>query len=158
MADTFTGFLTGGTAGHSNQAWTRQPYLVESVVDFAEQNAAAADVYRMIQIPAETLVLHAGLEVLTTVTSGGSATFDVEQTGGTANQWVAAHGTLTAGYASLVDSASTAPDLLVTTADTIDLLVNDNTATAGKVRVWAVLLDISGVNEDWTGSDATTTA
>ncbi len=155
---TYTGFLVGGTVGHPSRSWARHAYLVESIVDFAEQNATAADVYRMIQVPAETLILHAGLEVVTALTTASTPTFDVEITGGTDNQWVNAYATYTASYAPLVASSTTAPDRLLSSADTIDLLVNTGTVTVGKIRVWAMLIDISGVNEDFTGADATTTA
>ena len=151
---TFTGFLIGSTAGHPSKV--RTPYMVESVVNFEEQIAASGDVYQMIQVPAETLILHAGAEIVAAVTSGGSVDFDVD-TGVTANQWVAAYSTLTVGYMSIVDDTSTSPLQRITTADTIDLTCNTSTATVGIIRVYAVLLDVSDVEEEWLGSDATTT-
>ena len=149
---TATGFLAGSSTGHASEG--RIPYLVESVVDFALRNAAAADVYQMISIPAETVVLSAGLEVLTTISSAGSVTFDL----GAADddQYVAAHATLTAGYATAIVAHTLDPRAFVTSADTLDLLVNTSTATAGKIRVWALMIDISGVNETMTPADAST--
>jgi hypothetical protein len=155
---TYVDYLKGGTTGHPVHG-IRVPYMVESIVDFAKQNAAAADVYRMIQVPAQTLIMHAGLEVVTALTTASTPTFDIEITGGTANQFAAAYATYTAdGYSPLVASSTTAPDTLVTTADTIDLLVNTGTVTVGKIRVWAILCDISGVNEDFDGDGGTATA
>ena len=139
---TYTGFTAGSVTGHASEG--RVPYLVEAVVDFSKRNAAAGDIFEMIAVPAETLVLEAGLEVLSTISSAGSPTFDVD-INGSANFFVAAHSTLTAGYSSQVDHAN--PGILVTAKNTIDLTVNTSTATAGKIRVWALMVDVSGVTE-----------
>jgi hypothetical protein len=157
--------LTKGTAStpvHSSRTGARVPYLVENVIDFALLNsdagALAADVIRMIDIPAETIVLDAGMEVVSVITSGGSATFDL-QTGASANKWVAAHSTLTAGYAAGVLTSAAGHGTAgtnggFTTTDTIDILVNTATATAGTMRVWALFLDVSGFNESSTATQS----
>jgi hypothetical protein len=56
-----------------------------------------------------------------------------------------AYDSATAGsYATL---ANTACPILVTTSDTIDVLIQAATtvSTAGKVRVWAMLMDVDSV-------------
>ena len=63
----------GGTTGHPSNG--RTPYLVENTVDFSSFDPAANDVVQMLDIPAETLVINAGIEVLTASDSG--VTLDV---------------------------------------------------------------------------------
>jgi hypothetical protein len=46
-----------------------------------------------------------------------------------------------------MDATDAAAMLVVKTADTIDILTAGAQDTLGKVRVWAVLCDISGVDE-----------
>ena len=72
----------GGTTGHPSNG--RTPYLVENTIDVAAINgdsgAAQNDVLRVLDIPAETLVMEAGIEVLTALSS--SVTMDLGITGG----------------------------------------------------------------------------
>ena len=67
----------GGTTGHPANG--RTPYLVENTVDVSAINgdsgAAQNDVLRVIDVPAETLVLHAGMEILTQLSN--SVTVDL---------------------------------------------------------------------------------
>ena len=53
-----------------------------------------------------------------------------------------------------LDVADAAPMLTIKTADTIDALMAGAASTAGKIRVWAVLCDIAGVDETDRQSDA----
>ncbi len=46
-----------------------------------------------------------------------------------------------------MDATDAAAMLIVKTADTIDILTAGAQDTAGKVRVWAILCDISGSDE-----------
>ena len=48
------------------------------------------------------------------------------------------------GYATLTATARPAPNA---SADTIDITVLSADSTAGKVRVWAILCDVSGTYE-----------
>ncbi len=102
----------------------RTPYLVENTIDISAINgdsgAAQNDVLRVIDLPAETLVMEAGIEVLTALSS--SVTMDLGITGGA--------------------------------ADTLDVLVLSAASTAGKIRVWAILCDVAGVDENDRQSDA----
>ena len=52
---------TGGTAGHPSTR--RKPYWVENTVDFSLFDPAANDVVQMLNVPAETLVINAGIEM-----------------------------------------------------------------------------------------------
>jgi hypothetical protein len=120
------------------------------VLDFAVINAArtaagatalaAADVLQVINLPANAVVLSAGLEVITTDAS--TATFDLGYTGGSpaaANAYANDAAISTAGY-TVADLAN---PTAVKVADTIDLLINTAAPTTGKIRVFAVVADVS---------------
>ena len=137
----------GGTTGHPSNG--RTPYLVENTIDMSAFDPAAGDIVQAIDVPAESLVLSAGLEVLTA--SSSSVTFDLGITGSTAGHhdpdaFVDAYDATGTGYAPM-DATDAAAMLVCKVADTIDILTAGAQDTAGKVRVWAVLCDVSGVSE-----------
>ncbi len=78
----------GGTTGHPANG--RTPYLVENTIDIAAINgdsgAAQNDVLRALDIPAETLIMEAGIEVITALSS--SVTLDLGITGGDVDRYV----------------------------------------------------------------------
>ena len=122
----------------------RTPYLVENTIDVSAVNgdsgAAQNDVLRVIDLPAETLVMEAGIEVLTALTS--SVTIDLGITGGDVDIYTDGDTNAT-GYSTLTATARH----VAATADTLDILVLSAAAAAGKVRVWAMLCDVGGVDE-----------
>jgi len=132
----------GGTTGHPSNG--RTPYLVENTIDIAAINSAAGtaanDVIQAIDIPAETLVMQAGVEVLTALSS--SVTMDLGITGGDVDNFVDGDTNAT-GYSTLTATAN----LVVASADTLDVLALSASSSAGKIRVWAVLCDVSGIDE-----------
>ena len=137
----------GGTTGHPSTR--RKPYYVENTIDNSLFDPAAGDVITCLNVPIESLVMAAGLEVLTA--SSTSVTFDLGITGSTAGHhdpdaFVDAYDATGTGHAPM-DATDAAAMLIVKTADTIDILTAGATDTAGKVRVWAVLCDISGSDE-----------
>jgi len=137
----------GGTTGHPTRG--RRPYLVENTIDISAINgdsgAAQNDVIQALDIPAETLVMEAGIEVLTALSS--SVTLDLGITGGDVDIYVDGDTNAT-GYATLTATARH----ISAAADTLDVLVLDS--TAGKIRVWAVMCDISGVDETDRNTDS----
>ena len=137
----------GGTTGHPSNG--RTPYLVENTVDFSSFDPAAADIVKMIDVPIESLVMAAGLEVLTA--SSSSVTMDLGITGTTAGHsdfdaFVDAYDATGTGHAPM-DATDASAMLICKAAETIDIVTAGAQDTAGKVRVWAVLCDISGVDE-----------
>ena len=132
----------GGTTGHP--ANCRTTYLVENTIDVAAINgdsgAAANDVLRALDIPAETLIMEAGIEVITALSS--SVTLDLGITGGDVDRYVDGDTNAT-GFSAPTATART----IVASADTLDVLVLSADSTAGKIRVFAVLCDVSGVDE-----------
>ena len=141
----------GGTTGHPSNG--RTPYLVENTIDVSAVNgdsgAAQNDVLKCIDVPAETLIMAAGVEVLTACSS--SVVIDIGVTGSTAgfsdpDAYVDAYDATGASYAPR-DVADAAPMLQCKVADTIDALIAGAASSAGKIRVWAVLCDIAGISE-----------
>lgn len=132
----------GGTTGHPSNG--RTPYLVENTIDISAINDAAgtaiADVIQALDIPAETLIMQAGIEVLTALSS--SVTMDLGITGGDVDNFVDGDTNAT-GYSTLTATAN----LVVASADTLDVLALSADSSAGKIRVWAVLCDVSGIDE-----------
>ena len=132
----------GGTTGHPSTGG-RRPYLVENTVDFSVFDPAANDIVQMIDVPAESIVINAGLEVLTV--SPSSVTLDM----GDANDvdsYVDGYDSTSAGYAGLVENVSNIGSVYGS-ADTIDIKVLGAQDTSAKVRAWAIMCDISGVDE-----------
>ena len=132
----------GGTTGHPANG--RTPYLVENTIDVSAVNSSAGttngDILQALDIPAETLIMEAGIEVITALSS--SATMDLGITGGDVDRYVDGDTNAT-GYATLTATAR----VVVASADTLDILTAGADSSAGKVRVWAVLCDVSGVDE-----------
>ena len=132
----------GGTTGHPSNG--RTPYLVENTIDISAINSSSGtangDVVNALDIPAETLIMEAGIEVITALSS--SATMDLGITGGDVDRYVDGDTNAT-GYATLTATAR----VVVASADTLDILTGGADSSAGKVRVWAVLCDVSGVDE-----------
>ena len=132
----------GGTTGHPSNG--RTPYLVENTIDVSavagDAGTANGDILYAIDIPAETLIMEAGIEVITALSS--SATMDLGITGGDVDNFVDGDTNAT-GYATLTATAR----LVVASANTLDVLTAGAASSVGKIRVWAVLCDVSGINE-----------
>lgn len=124
------------------------PYVVENTINFATATTAkgsalaAADVIEALQIPAQSIVLAAGYEVLSAIT--GDVTMSVGVTGVLATAYVNA-ATLAAATSvgTYGTSSSTAYPIATGVADTVDLLISASTTalSAGSVRVFAVIVD-----------------
>ncbi len=139
---------SGGTTGHPSRV--RRPYLIENTIDVAQINgdsgAAQNDILRCLDVPAETVVLHASMEILTQFSN--SVTLDLGMTQVSGNPAtdvdVFVDGDAKeVGYSAM--TATARPTFAV--AGTIDIKVLDAAAAAGKVRVWAILCDVSGQDE-----------
>jgi len=132
----------GGTTGHPSNG--RTPYLVENTIDISAINgdsgAAQNDVLQVLDIPAETIVMEAGVEVLTALSA--NVTLDLGITGGDVDIFVDGDTNAT-GFSAATATARH----VAAAADTLDLLVLSAASSAGKVRVYAVMCDISGIDE-----------
>jgi len=144
-----------GAGTHPSRGVRQVPYVVENIVNIASavtakgSALAATDVIEALTVPAQTVILSAGIEVFSAVT--GDALFSLGVTGVSAGAYVA---TTQVAAASAVGSyiASAAagyPIAIGATADTLDLLVGTVTTaiSAGKLRVWAVVCDVQDRRE-----------
>jgi hypothetical protein len=147
---TVTTLAAGKTAGRIVGS---VPYLADVSIDFAAAATAkgsalaAADVIECINVPANTLILNAGIEVIT-VTGGESSdtTYDLGVTTTEPDNFVDGFDGDAAAAGAYAQNAAAYQPLVIGTADTIDLLIATATTapTSGVFRVWAVLMDIDG--------------
>jgi len=112
------------------------------VIDLTELSGlAATDTIEAIEVPAGTIVLSAGYEIITAGTGSGTLSLG---DAGDVDRYVAAVVQTGAGQKAAL--AANVPHLY-TAADTIDL----KSATAvcnSKVRVWAIMADCNGTSDD----------
>jgi hypothetical protein len=124
------------------------PYMVENTISLAAavtakgSALAAADVIEALQIPAQSIVIAAGFEIVSAVT--GSCTVSLGVTGVTAAAYVSAFGVT--GSLAVGDYATPATagyPIVTKAADTLDLLLVTETTTlsAGSIRVFALVVD-----------------
>ena len=93
--------------------------------------------------PAQTVILAAGVEVTEALAGATALTFDIG-TGADDDEFVAAYAMASK---SVGDVAPSLPGIAYVGAeDTLDLKVDTltGTATAGKLRVWALVMDVDG--------------
>lgn len=98
---------------------------------------AANDTLQVIHVPAGSLVLSAGLEVLEAESTNTTADFDLGFTGGDVDAFVDGHGSDTLGFST----TGTAGATFVSADDTIDLLLLTAVPTDAKVRIYASILN-----------------
>ena len=144
------------TAASGNTPRGRKPYIIQNTIDLAVATTskgtalASSDVYQCLSIPAESVILHAGMEVTTVLTGTSTDTgYDLGITGGDVDNFVDgfdADGASAGDYAPT--PAAYAP-VMVGAADTLDILVAAQTGTTltGKVRVFATLMDVSDAGD-----------
>ena len=111
---------------------------------------AVGDVVQALTIPANTKIIAAGLQVVSSATmnTGTDATATLG-TGADADEYVAAFDIDGASDGAYAPSATVAGDVVLTSADTLDVTLAGSGAsfTAGELRVYACLLDVSSVGE-----------
>lgn len=142
---TFDKTGVGGTTGHPSNG--RTPYLVENTIDVDTFNPASGDIIQALDIPAETLIMQAGIEVITALSS--SVTMDLGITGGDVDNFVDGFDADGADALAYAPTAAAYAPVLVPAADTLDILVQAQTGTTltGKIRVFATLMDISDAGD-----------
>lgn len=132
-----TGFTTVGT-----------PYVevreidLEDVISEKGSAIAQGDIIEAVPVPADCYVIGGGLEVITAMSGTSTdATLDVGITGGTVDALVDGFD-IDAASAGDVVAANPMEIQHVAANDTIDILVatQTGTITAGKVRVWALIV------------------
>jgi len=137
-----------GAGLHPSRSIRNVPYMVENTISLAAavtakgSALAAADVIEALQIPAQSIVIAAGFEIVSAVT--GSCTVSLGVTGVTAAAYVSAFGVT--GSLAVGDYATPATagyPIVTKAADTLDLLLVTETTTlsAGSIRVFALVVD-----------------
>ena len=133
---------------HGSSQRGRSPYMIQKTIDLTAQaiDCSSGDIVQCLTLPANTRILHAGVQVVESATqnTGTDATVIL----GTAvddNEWVAAFDIDGASDGAYAPSATPAGDIVLATADTLDLTFAGSgaTFTAGKLRVYALLMDVS---------------
>lgn len=101
---------------------------------------AAADTLQVLQIPAGSLILAGGLDVVEVESTNTTGTLDLGCTGGSP---IAANAFANDVAINALGPASTglAAPVLFSTADTLDILLNTAAPTDAKVRVWALVVN-----------------
>ena len=136
---------------HGSGGGGRQPYMVQMTVDLTAQaiSSTAGDVVQCLTIPANTRVLHAGLQVVESATMDSGTNATVTLGAADADEFVAAFDIDGASDGAYAPSATPAGDITLATADTLDLTFAGDgaTYTAGKIRVYAVMLDVSDMGD-----------
>jgi len=143
---TLSNAVSAGT--HPSRGIRAMPYVVENTINFATATTAKGsalainDVIEALQIPAQSIVLAAGFEVLSAIT--GDVTMSLGVTGVTAAAYVSAQALTGSTAVGTYGTPATAGYPIVSqSADTLDLLIAASTTaiSAGSVRVFAVLVD-----------------
>ena len=146
---TLTTFLAP-TTGTGNPS--RKPYMIENTVDLTASaiDCSSGDIVQALTIPASHVILWAGFQVTesATMNTGTNATATL----GTAvdpNEYVTAFDIDGAADGAYAPSATVAGDVVITSADTLDVTLAGSGAsfTAGTLRVYAVLMDVSALGE-----------
>jgi uncharacterized cupredoxin-like copper-binding protein len=128
-----------GTTGHVSGNGVAKTYVQSTVIDGTSTALTNADVYQAINLPANSIVMSAGIDVITAGTGTGTLAL------GDGSVVYVAAATQSAGQMTSGDAVA---ELAVTyaAADTLDVTV----ATAdvnSKVRVWALIADIGGIGD-----------
>ena len=132
---------------HGSSQRGRAPYMVQKTIDLTAQaiSCTAGDVVQCITIPANTRVIHAGFQVVESATMNTGTNATATLGAADADEFVAAFDIDGAADAAYAPSATPAADVTLATADTLDLTFAGSgaTFTAGKIRVYAWMLDVS---------------
>ena len=134
--------------GHygNNVMYNVEAYLDVAALITAGNTIADGDVFQLLEIPAGTLVLNAGAEVMTAFTA--STTADVDFAAGddiidgadVTSTGFCAKGTNGQTNQVITNAASTYTQFISTT-DTIDVLLAGAAATVGVLRVYALCIN-----------------
>ena len=126
-----------------------EAYLDIDALVAAGGSFSADDVFQVLEIPANTLVLNAGAEVMKAFT--GSCTLDMDFAGGDdiidgadiTSTGFCAEGT-NGQTNTVVGSAASTYTQFITSTDTIDCTIGGAAPATGRLRVYATVIDLAG--------------
>ena len=136
---------------HGSSSRGRQPYYVQQIVDLTANSINPnGDVVQVLTVPANTKIIAAGFQVTKSATQNTGT--DATAILGTAvddNEYVAAFDIDGASDGAYAPCATPAGEVVITSADTLDLTLAGSGASfsAGEIRVYAVLMDVSDIGE-----------
>ena len=126
-----------------------EAYLDIDALVAAGGSFSDGDVFQVLEIPANTLVLNAGAEVMKAFTS--SCTLDLDFAGGDDiidGADITSTGFCAAGSNgqtnTIVGSAASTYTQFVTTTDTIDAKIAGAAPATGRLRMYATVIDLAG--------------
>ena len=141
---TITSLLLPAT-GNSNRG--RMPYQVEQIIDLTAQaiDCSAPDTVQCITLPANTHILHAGVQVVESATMNTGTNATITLGAADVDEYVTAFDIDGASDGAYAPSVTPSAEVVLATADTLDLVFAGDgaTFTAGKLRVYALLMDVS---------------
>ena len=136
---------TGAGTGQGHVASNAVPkvYAQSTVIDGTSTALTNGDVYQAINLPANSIVMSAGIDVITAGTGTGTLAL------GDGSVTYVAAATQSAGQMTSGDAVA---ELAVTyaAADTLDVTVGTADVNS-KVRVWALIADIDGMGDTESG-------
>ena len=132
-----------GTTGHVAGNAVAKTYVQSTVIDGTSTALTNGDVYQAINLPANSIVMSAGIDVITAGTGTGTLAL------GDGSVTYVAAATQSAGQMTSGDAVA---ELAVTyaAADTLDVTVGTADVNS-KVRVWALIADIDGMGDTEAG-------
>jgi len=141
---------------------SRKPYMVQTTIDFGHADLdalSAGDFVEAITIPANTMVLTAGAEMIESVQSAADGNTVNLGFGTDVDQYIAGadidddSAILSSGIGYLTPAAEAGvPFFVGATADTLDLELQA-TSTApntGQIRIFAILMDVDDLGDQST--------
>ncbi len=134
---TISTYKFGGTAGHMSRREVRGVYVVDFTINMANvagQTGGGGDTIQLMNFPANTYILAAGLNVITASVSGSGT---VKVTDGT-NDYTTAATTTSAGQQTVTGTPH-----LQTAAGTLDLVTATASIPTGTLQVWAIIADVA---------------
>jgi len=141
---TITSLLLPAT-GNSNRG--RMPYQVELSIDLTAQaiDCSSGDVVQCITLPANTHIVHAGVQVVESATMNTGTNATIILGAADVDEYVTAFDIDGASDLAYAPSVTPSAEVVLSSADTLDLTFAGSgaTFTAGKLRVYALLMDVS---------------
>lgn len=141
---TITSLLLPAT-GNSNRG--RMPYQVELIIDLTAQaiDCSSGDVVQCITLPANTHIVHAGVQVVESATMDTGTNATITLGAADADEYVTAFDIDGASDLAYAPSVTPSAEVVLSSADTLDLTFAGDGATfsAGKLRVYALMMDVS---------------
>lgn len=138
--------------GHPAILTRTVPYVVRKTINLSTAATskgsalAAADVIEALDIPAGTVIMNAGIKVITAQTGSTVLTLDLGVTGIDADNFVDGFDYFAAAAGAYAQNAAAfQPIVIGATADTLDVLIATltTTNTGGTFEVWALLVDVN---------------